>query len=439
MGLLDGLLGTSGGGLLDFLRNNAINQQMLPGGLASDQAQYGQPVQQAQAPMRAMAQMPQQAQPSPLDTAQWPSGPVGAPSQGSAALPPNAQPTQGQLPVQAQPQQVPPQQAPAFGDVGNILGRIGNPDGLLARLTGNDSRSVGERQANQTAHFLVSKGLDPAMAKAIASDSSLLRSVLPQVLGNGERVRPATAEERKAYGAPDNVPMSIDTATGKPSYGPAATNVTTTINGEKEQDKVIGKGYGERFNDIQKAGIAAPGTLGTLNLMDKLISDPNFYSGAGGEAATSLKRLAVSAGIAGADTAAPNELFQKMAQKSVLDAAGGSLGTGFSNADREYLNGTVPNIGNTPEGNKLIIEVGRQVQKRNLEIARQAREYAKAHGGRLDAGFEDQIAAYAEKNPLFVNMPQTPKAAASSTFREGATATNPQTGQTITFRNGKWQ
>lgn len=412
MGLLDGL---SGGGLLDFLRQNAMNQQ-FGSGLASDQAQY--------APMQAM--MPRRALPSPLDTAQWPAGPVGAPSQ-EAALPVNAQPTQGQLPVQQ------PQQSPALG-TDSYMDRINAGGSLIGSLFSSP-------QSNQTAQFLVSKGIDTAMAKTIASDPSLLRTILPQVLSNGERVRPATAAERKAYGAPENVPMSIDTMTGKPSYGPAATNVTTTINGEKEQDKVIGKGYGERFNDIQKAGIAAPGTLGTLNLMDKLISDPNFYSGTGGEAATALKRLAVSAGVVGAETAAPNELFQKMAQKSVLDAAGGSLGTGFSNADREYLNGTVPNIGNTPQGNKLIIEVGRQVQQRNLEIARQAREYAKAHGGRLDAGFEDQIAAYAEKNPLFVNMPQPPAApkAVTGAFKEGATATNPQTGQTITFRNGKWQ
>jgi hypothetical protein len=182
MGLLDGLLGNSGGGLLDFLRQNAMNQQ-FGGGLPSDQAQYAP----MQAPMQAMAQMP--AQPSPLDTAQWPSGPVGAPSQASAALPPNAQPTQGQMPMQA------PQQAeqPALG---NILGRIGNPDGFIARLTGNDSRSVGQRQANLTAQFLVSKGYEPALAQSIASDPALLRSVLPQIMGVGGQTEDIKEFER---------------------------------------------------------------------------------------------------------------------------------------------------------------------------------------------------------------------------------------------------
>src|SRR6185437_14219735 len=108
MGLLDALFSGSqgsGGGLLDFLRNNAVNQQM-PGMLPSDTAQY--------APMGAMAQSPQSApvtpqqnpQPSPLDTAQYPFGPNGAPSQANAQMPPQ-QPIPQQPPpvIPAQPMQ----------------------------------------------------------------------------------------------------------------------------------------------------------------------------------------------------------------------------------------------------------------------------------------------------------------------------------------------
>jgi hypothetical protein len=420
MGLLDGLFsGQSGGGLLDFLRNNAMNQQ-FGSGLQSDQAQYG-----------AMAQL-------------LPSSPM-----------PSAQP-QAALPQQPQvtPMQAPPMpQGPGLGDrlgagAYNFVNASGPLPALFSGIGGlisGQADNPAAQQANQTATYLRKVGVpEEAIAAAVGNgrvpgNTKVLEAVIAKY-GNQEKVRPATAEERKQYGVPDNLPMSIDTTTGKPSYGPAATNVTTTINGEKEQDKVIGKGYGERFNDIQKAGMTAPAAIGTLNLMEKLISDPNFYSGTGGQSATMLKRLAVSAGIAGAEAATPNELFQKLSQKSVLDAASGSLGAGFSNADRDYLNGTVANVDNTPEGNKRIIDIGRQVQQRNLEIAKQAREYAKNHNGRLDSGFEDQIAAYAEKNPLFANAPPVaaPKAA-SGAFQEGATATNPQTGQKLTFRNGKWQ
>lgn len=178
MGLLDGLFsgGGSGGGLLDFLRNNAMNQQ-FGSGLQSDQAQYGSP------PIGAMAQMqpliPQQnAQPSPLDTAQWPYGPVGAPSQGSAALPPNAQPTQGQMPPQ--PQQPMPSFLGGQGQGspgGNIMAGFanlnsgGNPITMLANVasglaTGQryDRAGMAQQQQRELFEAYRGAGLTPSQA-----------------------------------------------------------------------------------------------------------------------------------------------------------------------------------------------------------------------------------------------------------------------------------
>jgi hypothetical protein len=147
MGLLDSLFPQQGGGLLDFLRQNAMNQQ-FGGGLPSDQAQYGQPAP----PMQAMAQMPQ-AQPAPQQ----------APA-------PIAQPAQ------------PAPQSQGFGGflqgLNENFQNMGNGGSLIGALTG-------QQPNNQTAQFLVSKGIDPAMAKTIVSDPGLLRSVLPSLLGTG--------------------------------------------------------------------------------------------------------------------------------------------------------------------------------------------------------------------------------------------------------------
>ena len=181
MGLLDSLFnqstyGGQGGGLLDFLRQSQMQQsQYQPSaGFATDQ-------------------------PSPLDTAQWPQGPVGAPSSAAgpiaignyqmprtgtlaqytpdpAALPVNAQPAQGQLPMQQ------PAQPQGFGgflqNLNENFQNMGNGGSLIGALTG-------QQPNNQTAQFLVSKGIDPAMAKTIVSDPHLLRSVLPSLLGTG--------------------------------------------------------------------------------------------------------------------------------------------------------------------------------------------------------------------------------------------------------------
>jgi hypothetical protein len=148
VGLLDSLFtGSQGGGLLDFLRANAMNQQMQSG-LPSDQAQYG-------GPMGAMAQMP-------------PAQPQNAP--------------QAPPPITAPAAPPPMQQPQGFGGFMQGLNEnfqnMGNGGSLIGALTG-------QQPNNQTAQFLVSKGIDPAMAKTIVSDPGLLRSVLPSLLGTG--------------------------------------------------------------------------------------------------------------------------------------------------------------------------------------------------------------------------------------------------------------
>lgn len=185
--------------------------------------------------------------------------------------------------------------------------------------------------------------------------------------------------------------------------GAARTNVNTTVqSGEKEFDKAVGKDYGETFVGINKASRDSVGAINNLNLMEKLTHDPTFYSGTGGELMTKLKQAGVSTGFLPEGAASANELFQKVSQKSVVDNLG-SLGAGVSNADRQFIQGTVPNIANTPDGNRQIIGIGRKVEERKQAVAKLAREYAGKHGGRIDAGFDDYLAQWSEKNPLFPN------------------------------------
>ncbi|TXH33744.1 MAG: hypothetical protein E6Q98_20840 [Rhodospirillaceae bacterium] len=180
-----------------------------------------------------------------------------------------------------------------------------------------------------------------------------------------------------------------------------ATRVNTTVqSGEKEFDKAVGKDYGETFVGMQKAGRDAGGAINNLNIMENMTRDPNFYSGTGGEIVTRLKQAGVSTGFLPEGAASANEVFQKVSQKAVIDNLG-SLGTGVSNEDRRFIQGTVPNITNSPEGNRQIIGMGRKIEQRKQEVAKLAREYASKRGGRIDAGFDDYLADWSEKNPLF--------------------------------------
>lgn len=206
----------------------------------------------------------------------------------------------------------------------------------------------------------------------------------------------------------------LDFMKQKAEAGASKTSVNTTVqSGEKEFDKAVGKDYGETFVGLNKSSRDSVGAINNLNIMERLTHDPNFYSGTGGEVATRLKQAGVSTGFLPEGAASANELFQKVSQKSVVDNLG-SLGSGVSNADRSFIQGTVPNIANTPDGNRQIIGLSRSVEQRKQEVAKMARDYAKAHGGRIDAGFDDQLAQWSEKNPLFKqSSPSAPAAPAA--------------------------
>jgi hypothetical protein len=173
--------------------------------------------------------------------------------------------------------------------------------------------------------------------------------------------------------------------------------------GERSYDVQVGKDLADRFLELNKAGVNAQRTQSTLDVMDRAMRDPNFYSGPLSGLALAAKRAYAKIDPEAADSATATELFQKMSNKLVTDVAGGGgggLGSGISNADRDYIGATVPNLQNNPPGNRLIMQVMRAAAKRDVETAQMARDYARAHGGRLDYEFYTELKKYADENSI---------------------------------------
>lgn len=180
-----------------------------------------------------------------------------------------------------------------------------------------------------------------------------------------------------------------------------ANSQNVTIAGEKKYEETINKDLGEEFVNIQKQGRAASDTKGTLDLMERAAKMPGFDSGTLPNVTNAVKRGLVSLGVADAESAKPNEIFDKLSNKLVLDLSGGKLGTGFSNADRDFMQMTTANRQNTPEGNLGIINIQRKITERQRVVAQMARDYARAHKGKIDYEFYDTLDKYAQQNPLF--------------------------------------
>ena len=179
----------------------------------------------------------------------------------------------------------------------------------------------------------------------------------------------------------------------------AKSGTTVNVGGDADDfSKALMKEQAKRYETYQDSAGSARAVIENLDIMSSIVDQPDFYSGFGAETLNKAKRAAVAFGAdpSGVKSA---ETFIKIAKDSALQAMGGSLGVGFSNADREFVEAMVPNIGNTVEGNKLIIETQKRIQNRKIELAMFAEQYA-AKNGNL-SGFTAAVKDWAAQNPLF--------------------------------------
>lgn len=164
--------------------------------------------------------------------------------------------------------------------------------------------------------------------------------------------------------------------------------------------KKISEGFAADYETIKKDGRTGNQSLATINQMTKIANDPNFYTGTGGELMLKAGKMLRAAGINVGENVSQAELFKTMADKMVLDANNGSLGTGVSNSDVMFLQGMSPGLSQSREGNLKILQMQKALAERKIEIKRQADAYIKKNGT-IDAGFEEQVQKYADEHPMF--------------------------------------
>lgn len=157
------------------------------------------------------------------------------------------------------------------------------------------------------------------------------------------------------------------------------------------------KSYIKKYDTIQTAGERARVDLPQLDLARKLTEDPNFYSGVGEKYNLLLKRAITALG-GDENTAAPQEAFRKIVSNSILDQIKSMAGTGpIRVAEMKIMQDAAANPDNTPQSNRLLLELSSRLQKRSAAIADMAQSY---NGGRLDSGFDKKVAAYDRANPM---------------------------------------
>lgn len=224
----------------------------------------------------------------------------------------------------------------------------------------------------------------------------------------------AQAQKKTTYksmtGAQINAMMGTDLPADK-LYNLGSDGKVTQVGGaginiggqEKEFDKSMGKFYAERNINMANDAQAAVSALNTIQVQRNLTQDPSFRSGAGQELFNNASSLLAQLGIGEADIAS-GEAFRAFASQSVLDALGGSLGTGVSNADVTFINNTVANLSNTGAGIATILDIREKLYRRKLETAELARQWMADNNTQfLDQRWDQYIAKWNDENPIFPN------------------------------------
>jgi len=235
-------------------------------------------------------------------------------------------------------------------------------------------------------------------------------------------------------------------ADGSPGYTTLATSPNPSPGSQPGE---IEQYYGKQFVEGQNAAIEGRKQLNSTRAIQSLLN--GVQTGTGAATTQQLKKAALGIGIDLDSLGVSNDVGPKEAATALANAyalqlrnpAGGAGMPGaMSDADRQFLQNMTPNIGITPEGRQQMVQVQEKLQQRNEEVANMQRQYLRSHGGKLDSGWLDNLQQYSESHPLFKDMAPVAAPAPTSpppqTIPDGATATNPQTGQKVIRKGGQW-
>ena len=271
------------------------------------------------------------------------------------------------------------------------------PDQNLAQMIQIRQERRGEKDtANRTAQWLASQGRDD-LAQALMTGALDAKTAVATALTPAADNRTAMIQNYEYWLSQGKTP---EEAQALARAGAGGTTVTTAL---PEQEKAYDKGMGEwavkTYTGLQDSAASAGDQIANLSRMETLMNDPNFRSGTGTDAIVSMQKLVEALGGNPADVGSI-EAFRAASTQAVMASLGGSLGAGFSNADRDFVMSMTANLDNSVQGNKMILSAQKKIAQRKIELARLADQYI-AEKGRLDANWPMVMREYAEQNPLF--------------------------------------
>jgi hypothetical protein len=204
---------------------------------------------------------------------------------------------------------------------------------------------------------------------------------------------------------------------GAPVERATKTTVNVDAKGETEFLKELGKLDAKKVADAGATRDNAFATVRSLNQLEKL-DDQGLISGSfatGRVGATNLLNTLGLASPSDQQRLASSQNYQKVAGDVILGVLGGKLGAGFSNEDRKFIEGLVPQLETSATARRQLITF---MRNKNIEVANEATRletYARDNKGLK--GFQPKI-------PLGQNAPVSSLSADDLARAAGGTIVN---------------
>lgn len=170
------------------------------------------------------------------------------------------------------------------------------------------------------------------------------------------------------------------------------TNVGVKLpEGESEFVKKLGQLDARRVDEAISTRDNSVAALNSINRLAQL-DDAGLISGtlaSGRVGATNL--LSTLGLVSGNDVnrLANSENYQKVAGDVILQTLGGKLGAGFSNEDRKFIQSLVPQLENSPQARRQLINFMREKNQAIIQETTRLENYARENRGLK--GFEPKI------------------------------------------------
>ena len=145
----------------------------------------------------------------------------------------------------------------------------------------------------------------------------------------------------------------------------AKVSASASSQQESEFSKDLGKADAKRVENAMATRENAIGTLNSLNRLNEL-NQQDLISGTFASGRVGATNLISTLGLASGkdiDRLSASENYQKTAGDVILATLGGKLGAGFSNEDRKFIQSLVPQLENSPQARKQLVEF--MVKKNN--------------------------------------------------------------------------